>query len=57
MLAAFNIHKTSKTTDHATKITVTRREDKYTALSTNYDFIVIALKTLGPLGTETSTSL
>ena len=32
-------------------------KDKYTALSINYDFIVITLKFVGPLATKTSAFL
>ena len=38
-------------------IAVTHREDKYAALSINYDLIMMAIKTLGPISTITSTFL
>ena len=52
-LAASYIQTTSKTAGGDAEITVTRKEDKYAAFSINYDFIVIALETLGPLSTKT----
>ena len=54
-LAASYIQTTSKTAGGAAKIAVTRKEDKYAALSINYDLIVISLETLGPLSTKTYT--
>ena len=45
-LAASYITTTSKTAGAAAEIAVTRKEDKYAALSINYDLIVIALETL-----------
>ena len=48
---------TSKTAGGAAEITVTHQEDKNAARSINFDLIVIALETLGPLSTKTSTFL
>ena len=48
---------TSKTTGGAAEIVVARKEEKYAALSINYDLIVIALKTLGPPSNKTYTFL
>ena len=56
-LAASYIQTTSKTAGSVAEIAVTRKKDKYAALSINYDLIVIALETLGPLSTKTSTFL
>ena len=55
-LAASYIQTTSKTAGDAAEIAVTRK-DKYAALSINYDLIVIALESLGPLITKTYTFL
>ena len=56
-LAASYIQTTSKTVGDAGEIAVTRKEDRYAALSINYDLIVIAIETLGPLSTKTYTFL
>ena len=56
-LAASYILTTSKIAGDAAEIAVTRKEDKHAARSINNDFIVIALETLGPLNTKTSTFL
>ena len=48
--AASYIHANSKAGSDTAEISVTRKEDKHVALSINYDFIMIALETLGPLG-------
>ena len=53
-LAASYIQSTSKIAGGAAEIAVNRKEEKYSALSTNYDLIVIAIETLGPLDTKTS---
>ena len=56
-LAASYITTTSKTAGGAAEIAVNRKEEKYAALSINYNLIVIALETLGPLGTKSYTFL
>ena len=56
-LAASYIQTTSETAGGAAEIAVTRKEDKYAALLINYDFIVIALETLGLLSNKTNTCL
>ena len=56
-LAASYIQTASKTAGGAAEIAVTHKEDKYAALSINYDLIIIALETLGLLSTKTSTFL
>ena len=56
-LVASYIQTTFKTAGAVAEIAVTRKENKYAALSINYDLIVIALETLGPLSTKTSTFL
>ena len=53
-LSTSYIQATSKTACGAAEIAVTRKEGKYIALSTNYNFIVIALETLGPFSAKTS---
>ena len=45
---------TCKAAGGATEFAVTRKEGKCAALSINYDLIVIALETSGPLSTKTS---
>ena len=45
-LAASYIQTISKTAGGAAEIAVAHREEKYAALSINYDLIVIALETL-----------
>ena len=52
-LVACYIQTTSITAGGASEIAVTHIKDKYTALSINYDLIVMALKSLGPLNTKT----
>ena len=52
-LTASYIQTTSKTAGGAVEIAVSRKEDKYAALSINYNLIVIALETLDPLSTKT----
>ena len=56
-LAASYIKTTSKTAGRAAEIAVARKEEKYAALLINYDLIVIALETLGPLSYKTYTFL
>ena len=56
-LAASYIQITSKTVGGAAEIAVARKEEKYATLSINYDLIVIALETLGPLSNKTYTFL
>ena len=51
------IQTTSKTAGVAAEIAVARKEEKYAALSINYDLIVIALETLGPLSNKMYTFL
>ena len=46
-----------KTVGGIAEIAVTRKKDKYTALSIYYDLIVIAVETLSPLSTKTYTFL
>ena len=55
--AASYFQITSKTAGGAAEIAVARREEKYAALSINYDLIVIALETLGPLSNKAYTFL
>ena len=57
IIIASYITTTSKTAGGAAKIAVIRKEEKYAALSINYNLIVIALETLGPLGTKSYTFL
>ena len=52
-LAASYIQTTSKTAGGAAEIAVARKEEKHAALSINYDLIVIALETSGPLSNKT----
>ena len=56
-LTASYIQTTSKTAGGAVEIAVSRKENKYAALSINYNLIVIALETLDPLSTKTYTLL
>ena len=56
-LAASYFQTTSKTAGGAAKIAVARKEEKYAALSINYDLSVIAFETLGPLSNKMYTFL
>ena len=56
-LAASYIQTMFETAGGAAEFAFTRKEDKYTALSVNYDLSVIAIETLGLLSTKTSTFL